>query len=220
MSTWEDEINAVNEESTPIETTPEIVEQTLFYGNELINVDYLPKIKDIEILKPYLVGFENMNLAKKGWKFQFGTSRIWDGQCNTTETNIRKSKNKNIFVSIEYVKHDLSWKERMRGTILHEISHGILDEIFYFQGKEDILIALDPENVLTEHHGKYWRAVCAALKGEECSRFIPYTNKTEKFKPYSYECYNCGNKGYGDYMQFTDTCEKCGKAVLTENNIE
>lgn len=222
MSSWEDEINSVNEE-VPIDAEPSIIEETLERGNMLVNVDYLPKIKDIEILKPYLAGRTHLNPYKLGWRFNFGTSKDdWAGLCSVIETNIRKSKNKNIFVSIDFVKHDKGWRQSMDLVIKHEISHAIIRELFYFTEKWATYERLDPAEIMTKGHGKIWSAICEKLNGENCPMFYdaPEENLAEQFKPYRYECYNCGHKEYGYYEGFESNCRECGKAVLTERNPE
>jgi len=79
-------------------TTPEIVEKTFDAGNQLINVDYFDKIKDIKDLKPFLLKQTSMNIFKRGWRFQFGTSKSWAGLCDPRNEGVLKSKNKNISV--------------------------------------------------------------------------------------------------------------------------
>ena len=198
----------------------ENVGETFDAGHELVSVDYYGKIKNIEAIKPFLENIKEMNLYNRGWRFQFGTSKSWAGLCDASEDQISKSKNKNIFISIDFVKHDANWMKEMEGVILHEIAHAIVFEIFHF-GKVSGINLIDPEHNKTKGHGKIWSSICGSIKGSEggCSRFYSDSNFKESFKNYKYDCFACGHKEYGDFNNFAVKCSKCGKSVLTENTI-
>lgn len=198
----------------------ENVEETFDAGHKLISVDYYDKIKDIASLQPYIANITEMNLYNRGWRFQFGTSKSWAGLCNASEEQIHLSKNKNIFISIDFVKHDANWMKEMEGVVLHEIAHAIVFEIF-LKNHTRSLNEIDPEHRNTHGHGKVWSSVCGSIKGaiEGCSRFYSGSNFKASFKDYRYECYNCGHKDYGDFKNFAIKCSKCGKSIITENTV-
>ena len=203
-----------------VDSTPEMVKETFNYGQKLIARDYLPQISKIKELAPYLKGVTQMNLYIRGWRFQFGTSKSWAGLCAESEKTTRigvSEVGKNIFVSIEIVKHDLNWKQNMSETVNHEIAHAIVREIF--SGRMSELHRIDDQNRATQGHGRIWKQICAALCGHECRIKYENSNFAESFKEYKYTCFNCGHVGYGDYRGFQSNCEKCKKAVITEGNI-
>jgi|LakMenEpi03Aug12_release.lakeMendotaPanAssembly.Ray.scaffolds.fasta_scaffold01602_2 predicted SprT family Zn-dependent metalloprotease len=202
--------------------TPQIVEQTFDAGQKLINVDYFDKIKDIQDLKPFLLKQTSMNVFKRGWRFQFGTSKSWAGLCNPRSEEVLKSKNKNIMISIDFVKGDDKWNENMTDVILHEIAHAIVFEIFYFDGEGTIggLMQLDPEHFDKEKpgHGKMWKQVASALQGKQASTFYINSQTNKYFLDYTYNCVNCGFKGFGATANFVSKCQKCLKPVFIQQN--
>lgn len=202
-----------------IETTPEIIVQTITKGNELINIDYLPKVKKVRKLKPYLASFQHMNLFEYGWRFQFGSSKEWAGLCSAQPNVSYKSKNRNIYVSIEFCKHDANWEKNMKDVILHEIAHAIIFELFYFQGKSYELARLDDLHKISNGHGIIWKEVCKAISNKECPVFYLNANLKESFKNYKYSCPRCYHVGYGDSPFFTSECSNCGASIIVEKNL-
>jgi len=203
-------------------TTPEIVEKTFDAGNQLINVDYFDKIKDIKDLKPFLLKQTSMNIFKRGWRFQFGTSKSWAGLCDPRNEGVLKSKNKNIMVSIEFTKGDDNWHKNMTDVILHEIAHAIVFEIFSFEGEGTMfgLQQLDPEHFDKSKpgHGKIWKQVASALQGKEAETFYKNFEKNKLFLDYTYNCSNCGFKGYGATAYFANKCQRCYKPIFVQQN--
>lgn len=209
-------------ESKP-KSAASIVTETIEYGSSLINTDYLPKIKNIPKIKKYIAEYPQMNLYERGWKFQFGSSKEWAGLCSANAKGfVGKSKEgKNIYASIEYTKHDLNWKENMRGVILHEIAHAIVFEIFTFDKKHiGHLHRLDDQHNETAGHGAIWKAICHKIAGHECRIKLETANLSDKIKNYKYECGSCNHMGYGNFAKFTDSCEKCSRPVFVQQNLE
>jgi len=203
----------------------EIVDQTLDLGMTLTAKDFIEPIKNIKKLKKILAKVDSMNLYKKGWRFQLGTSKEWAGLCSASPSSVYESKkNKNLFVSIDVVKGDDNWKENMKSTIYHEIAHAIVREIFYYPESPSNIATLD--KVDSDHrpskgHGEIWRLVCAAIveKGVTCTQFYKPIVENEYFKSFRYICNFCGNKGYGNSKFFASRCNKCQKAITIEQNI-
>ena len=74
----------------------EIVDQTLDLGMTLTAKDFIEPIKNIKKLKKILAKVDSMNLYKKGWRFQLGTSKEWAGLCSASPSSVYESKkNKN-----------------------------------------------------------------------------------------------------------------------------
>jgi predicted SprT family Zn-dependent metalloprotease len=207
------------EQDKPI--TPEIVGETFDAGNKLINEDYLPQISKIKELKKYIADYKEMNLYKRGWRFNFGASKDWAGLCSGNLSDSGKStKGRNIYISIEVTKHDENWKKNMNGIILHEIAHAVILEIFHFDKRnEGVLHRIDDQHKATTGHGRLWKSVCHALNGTECRISYEGMKTTEAFKDYRYDCPSCGLQGFGDSPKFTSSCKSCGTAVIVEPNI-
>jgi hypothetical protein len=201
--------------------TPEIVGKTLNMGVSMLDVDYLPMIMNNSELAELFKDEKQMTLSKRGWRFQFGSSRSWAGLCDPRPDSVLKSNNKNILVSIEFVKGDDNWQENCKDVIMHEIAHAIVDELFYFGSlTQSELIKLDPEHFSREGHGAIWEKVCVAINEEgKCSRFYENSKKNDMFMPYKYTCINCKHKSYGPTPTFAVKCGKCFKPVLIEGNI-
>ena len=218
---FDSDIENFHKDKERVNTTPAIVTETFEYGNSLVNTDYLGKLIEIELIRKYVLNYKSMNLYERGWRFNFGTSRQWAGLCSKSADIIGKSSaNKNIYVSIEFVKHDAAWKENMRQTILHEISHAIVMEIFSFDTKNaGVLHDIDDLHKASSGHGVVWKSVCKALSGSDCRIMYEKGQFKESFKKYMYDCSSCGNVGYGDYPRFTSNCSQCNKPVLVEANI-
>ena len=200
----------------------DIISETIAVGNNLLNTDYLAQISKIKKLKEYIKDCKDMNLAKRGWGFQFGSSREWAGLCSANPNFTGKAKAKNIFVSIQFTKHDLNWKENMSEVILHEIAHGIVFEIFYFDKKNTMhdLHKIDDVHRATEGHGIIWGLVCGALKGskERCRIKLENANLSDSFKAYKYECFNCDKTEYGSNPYFAQKCKHCRQEIIIELN--
>lgn len=207
------------QEKQKAKVTPNEISETFSLGQELINKDYLPTISKIKLLKLYLTAFKELNLYKLNWRFNFGSSKSWAGLCSEDENRIEDSKiGKNIYVSIQFVKHDHNWKQNMTDTIYHEISHALLMVIF--SGKESELHKIDDLNKASKGHGILWKAVCKSLCGHECRIAYENMDLKESFKDYKYNCTFCGHEGFGDYLNFTDTCSECDKSIITQSNTE
>jgi predicted SprT family Zn-dependent metalloprotease len=216
---FDDFIDDFNEPEK-IDATPAIVSETIAFGNELIKQDFLPKLMRIKILEKYIVGLKHLNLYKLGWRFQFGTSKEWAGLCSAEESNINKSKDRNVYVSIDFVKHEKNWQKNMSETVHHELAHAIVFEIFYFAGLHRELLLLDPSHQLTQGHGLIWGEVCKNLFGDTCNMYYMDAKFDEKFKKYRYECVNCDHIEFSNNKGFTEYCTKCGKPVFVQVNHE
>jgi hypothetical protein len=201
--------------------TPEIVGQTLDLGYKLMNVDYLSDLMTSDVLTPYLIDEKEMNLHKRGWRFQFGTSKSWAGLCDPRPESVLKSKNKNILVSIDFTKGDDNWLKNSKDVILHEIAHAIVCEMFYFdREKTRNLKEVDPEHFKLKGHGKMWETVCNSInKDGKCLRFYDNLKANDFFKRFRYYCVNCQHKEYGDSDNFAKRCIKCFKPIMIEGNI-
>lgn len=203
------------------------VVETILLANNLLNVDYLPKIKldfnsdeKHKYYLEYFTQFKHLNLYKYGWIFQYGTSKQWAGLCSIEETNIRASKkNRNLYVSIDYVKHDNNWEKNAKDIILHEIAHAIIFEVFYFKNNGVDLESIDKYHTITNGHGELWSLICKTISdGKNCDIFYKDANLKESFKQYKYECFNCGNVEYGNFINFASKCSKCFKHIIIEKN--
>ena len=74
----------------------EIVDKTMDLALSVVSTDFITQIKRIPKLKKILANVDEMNLYKRGWRFQFGTSREWAGLCSAAPSSVYKSKvNKN-----------------------------------------------------------------------------------------------------------------------------
>lgn len=200
-------------------TTPEIVSETFDLGQSLINTDYLPKIRAIVILKPYLAEFTSINLYRLGWRFQFHSSRVNVGLCVSGDLKYGESAvSKNIYISIEYTKHDDNWRENFKNVILHEISHAIIQTIFLNKRQE--LSVLDPENDSTSGHGAIFKLVCNAISnGDQCHAYYANSKLKDSFKKFKYTCTFCEHEGFGDSKYFSEECDACGSSITVESNL-
>lgn len=209
------------EMSERVKTTPAEVTETLTEGNRLINIDYLPKLREIKIIAPFIKDYTQMNPYERGWRIQFGSSRQWAGLCSAASKGYegKSALKKDIYISIQFTKHDANWKKNMSGTILHEIGHAIVFEIFHYDTENaGILSTIDDLHGISKGHGLVWKAVCGAISEGECGIFYKDHELKDSFKKYKYDCFNCGHKGYGDYANFSDECSECGKPVLVGGN--
>jgi predicted SprT family Zn-dependent metalloprotease len=199
----------------------EIVTDTITEARNLLDFDYLPMIKeaDFDFYSRFFAPFSNMNLYKMGWRFQFGTSREWAGLCDSRNrldiSRANLSKNRNLYVSINFVKHDANWQQNSKDVILHEIAHAIVTEVFERNMSKESLSNLDPKHFLLAGHGELWKKVCNAInKGGTCAQFYANALLKESFKAYMYNCAVCSTTKYSNSSTFTKNCFKCGSPVI------
>jgi len=204
--------------------TPESITVTFNAGSKLVNTDYISEIRKIPSLEKYLAQETEMNLYKRGWRFQFGNSREWAGLCAAKgdKEKYKSSVGKNIFVSAQVAKSTKGWiEEQMEDTIYHEIAHAIVREIFYSGvfGKPTPgeLASIDPSNAPTEGHGVIWEEIGAAIAGKKLSRFFK-GDFQDSFKKFRYICNICSHKEFGENKTFARKCSKCNSPVFVENN--
>lgn len=206
-----------------IESTPEEVTQTYIECEKLIDYDYLPALLKVKLkgfkanLKPFIKKGV-FNLKKFGWKVQFGSSKEWAGLCSAAPSSTGAAKNRNVYISIQFTKHDANWKHNMKDTILHELAHAIIFEMFYFKGRSYELLKIDDLHNLTKGHGLAFKAVAKAI-GSSGSVFYTNSNFKETFKDFVYRC-PCGNIEYGSSPKFTNVCSNCTKMVDIVSNIQ
>lgn len=196
-----------------VDATPKEVTQTIELAQRLLDFDY----KNALLKTPYMEGMalrQHMNLFKLGWRIQFGTSRQWAGLCDATPNNFTgKSKvSKNIYISINFVKHDANWANKMQEVILHEISHAIVVEMW--MDNWSMLRQRDPNHFELTGHGNAWQSVCTTLNNGECPRFYKDASFKDEFYGFYYECYSCDYVGYGKTPRFTTLCERCYEPVM------
>ena len=206
----------------------EIIERTLNEGRDMLDVDLMPLLFKSEDVKkhilPYASTYPHMNLYKLGWRMQFGSSKQWAGLCSVEEhEKILKgqSKNRNIYISIQFTKYDENWKDNFKNTMLHEMAHAVIFEIFYYSNPQNqfALVQKDPSHLPLQGHGTFWNYVCATLTGKEgCARYYENAKYAEEFKNYKYTCSNCDLEKFGGSPIFASRCQRCGKAVIIEKN--
>ena len=195
----------------------EIIDYTITTGREMLDTDILPIIlKNIDAKwKPYFATYKTFNLYKLGWRIQFGSSRQWAGLCSWDG-----EISKNIYVSIQFVKHDRNWKDNAIDTIQHEIAHACVTEAIIMKVGQPAFKMIDPLYFANTGHGESWKSICNAINPDgDCSVFYSNAKMKESFRPYKYECVNCGNKGYGNKLGFTSNCFKCFRPVITSKNL-
>ena len=195
----------------------EIIDYTITTGREMLDTDILPIIlKNIDAKwKPYFVPYQKFNLYQLGWRIQFGSSRQWAGLCSWDG-----EISKNIYISIQFVKHDRNWKENAIDTIQHEIAHACVTEAIIMKVGQTAFAMIDPLYAANTGHGESWKSICNAINPDgDCSVFYTKGKMKESFRPYKYECVNCGNKGYGNKIGFTSNCFKCFRPIITSKNI-
>lgn len=206
-----------------IESTPKEVVETYIEGEKLVDFDYLPLLMKVKLkgfrqhLKPF-VDKGHFNLKKLGWKVQFGSSKQWAGLCSAAPSSSGSSKNRNVYISIQFTKHDANWSKNMKDTILHELAHAIIFEMFYFRGKSMELSRIDDLHGITKGHGLAFKAVSKAI-GSSGSVFYTNANFKETFKDFVYRC-PCGNSEYGNSPRFANVCSKCNKMVDIVSNVQ
>jgi hypothetical protein len=206
----------------------EVIERTISEARDMLDVDLMPILfKNEEVRKhilPYASNYKHLNLYKLGWRMQFGSSKQWAGLCSIEEhEKVLKgqSKNRNIYISIQFTKYDQNWKDNFKDTMLHEMAHAVIFEIFYYSDpmNQYALIQKDPSHLALKGHGTFWNYVCSVLTGKEgCARYYENAKFEEKFENYKYVCFNCDHEKFGGSSMFASRCERCGKAVIIEKN--
>jgi hypothetical protein len=194
----------------------EIIDYTISTGRNMLDTDILQIIlKNIDAKwKPYFAPYKKFNLYELGWRIQFGSSRQWAGLCSW-DGDLAK----NIYLSIQYVKHDKNWKYNAIDTIQHEIAHACVTEGILSKNPSRFY-DIDPLHQANKGHGEAWKSVCKAINPNgDCGVFYTNADKKESFRPYKYECVNCANKGYGNKIGFTSNCFKCFRPVITSKNL-
>jgi hypothetical protein len=195
----------------------EIIDYTISTGRQMLDTNILPVIlKNIDAKwKPYFATYKTFNLYQLGWRIQFGSSRQWAGLCSWDG-----ELSKNIYVSIQFVKHDRNWKDNAIDTIQHEIAHACVTEAIISKVGQSAFKMIDPLYFANTGHGESWKSICNAINPDgDCSVFYTKSKLKESFRPYKYECVNCGNKGYGNKLGFTSNCFKCFRPVVTSKNL-
>jgi len=229
-NSFDDYIEKKELEKSKLNEKSEVINETFTECQKLLDRDILPELmnskKFVEEIFPYINLYTSFNLYKLGWRMQFGKSKQWAGLCSVQaheELLTSKSKNRNIYISIDFTKHDANWKQNFKDVMLHEMAHAVIFEIFYFsdQLKTIILLEKDPLHNASKGHGRFWDIVCGALTNQEgCPRFYKNANLEESFKNFKYICYNCENKKFGNNPKFATRCSICGKAIIVEKNDE
>lgn len=209
--------NTINDvEKKQGSATSELVQKTYDEAQRMLNVDYLDKLKTIPKLKKYISDYKELNLAKMGWKAGYGTSLSWAGLCDASGVVPKKE----IYISIDFVKHEQNWKQHLNATIIHEISHAIIFQIFLFDERnKGELNKIDDLHKASKGHGLVWKAICKKINGAECRIFYENSNFSDKIKPFKYVCTFCGHIEYGNFKGFANKCKQCECSVITENNI-
>jgi hypothetical protein len=211
---------------TLAEQKKEIIDLTLTTGRDKVDTDFkadLMKNTPQELHK-YWENASHVNLYKYGWRLQFTTSRVFAGLCSGEDFGkVQKgnlSKDRNLFISINFVKSEANWKNNYLDTILHECAHAIVREMISMKIGYSSFLKLDPMHEITEGHGKIWEMVCQAINPNgSCNQFYENAILENTFYEYSFECQNCGNEGFGRTKNFTSNCSKCFKPVIIEKNL-
>jgi predicted SprT family Zn-dependent metalloprotease len=224
MDSFEDLVRKNNPKETILDQKKELIGETLTAARKAIDYDFKPEIMrglDGDLIK-YFEFFKNLNLYSLGWRFSFGTSREWAGLCSVEEhikTINNQSKNRNLYLSINFVHSDKTWEKNMLDTIYHEIAHAIVFEVFYFKGMFAQLNQIDPANETTQGHGKIWKMICDLINPRgNCSQFYTNAILAETFREYFYECAFCENVYYGNSRNFATNCNQCYKPIIVEKN--
>lgn len=230
MEDFENDYNETPEKQSITPQQAEIIDQTMSIGQKLLDRDLLPELLSAEgdnIIKPYLSDYQHLNLYKLGWRLQFGISKAWAGLCSAQEHKKEElgnlSKNRNIYLSIDFVKHTENWLSlKLKEVMLHEMAHAVVFEIFRHSNPSrwSEFKSIDPADGKTEGHGRAWAAVCHAISGNACDQFYNNAIMAESFSNYKYECDFCGFSKYGKSIDFARHCGRCSKSVIVEENEE
>lgn len=211
---------------TLAEQKKELIDLTLTNGRDKVDTDYKADLmrNTPQEYHKYWENASHVNLYKYGWRLQFTTSRVFAGLCSGQDFGkVQKgnlSKDRNLFISINFVKSDANWENNYLDTILHECAHAIVREMIIMKIGYQSFLQLDPMHEITEGHGKIWEMVCQAINPNgSCSRFYENAILESSFNEYSFECQNCGNEGSGRTENFASNCPKCFKPVIIEKNL-
>jgi predicted SprT family Zn-dependent metalloprotease len=211
---------------------------------KLLQVDYKKILLEGDATKylgRYLDKFKHLNLYKLGWRGTIGVSKEWAGICSVDSAKIESEKAKKtkreISISYNFVVGDDNFGTFMEDTILHEIAHAIVFEVFYlndfeipydqlkFYKPEDVFRfdhphqMIDPQHFETQGHGVTWANICNTLTGGYiCDIFYRMMIKNEQMSNYMYKCINCNHEGFGDNSRFANKCANCGTPVLIQKN--
>tara|TARA_R110002126_G_scaffold195921_3_gene343826 strand:+ start:2459 stop:3118 length:660 start_codon:yes stop_codon:yes gene_type:complete len=202
------------------EITSENVSETMRIGTEMLDQNLLPALKKVKWLKKWLKGYETFNLEELGWRFNFGTSKQWAGLCSSRTSKHAKSSKQNIYVSIDFVEHDLNWMQNMKDTILHEMAHAVIQElIINVVGFRLAHLAYDDQHQMTQGHGILWSEVCSRISGKHCPVFYKNSDMKPSFKDWKAECFLCDTTQYADRkLDVPTSCLKCGTEMIIEKN--
>jgi hypothetical protein len=202
------------------EVSSENVSETMRVGTEMLDRELLPTLKKVKWLRIWLKGYDSFNLEKLGWRFNFGTSKQWAGLCSSQVTKNAKARNQNIYVSIDYVQHDLNWMDNMKDTIIHEMAHAVIQELtLNVVGFRLAHLSYDDQHKMTQGHGILWNEVCAKMSGNHCPVFYKNSNMAETFKDWKAECLYCGKVEYADRKQeLSSSCSECDMEMIPEQN--
>jgi hypothetical protein len=209
-----------------VEQKKELIELTLSVGRQKVDTDFKPDLmkNTPEELHKYWEGASHVNLYKYGWRLQFTDSREFAGLCSQEDFGqVQKgnlSKDRNLYLSINFVKSDANWKNNYLDTILHECAHAIVREMIVTKIGYTSLGQLDPMHITTQGHGKIWKMVCEAINPSgDCGQFYTNAILENSFNEYHFECQNCEYEGFGKTKAFTSNCPKCFKPVIIEKNL-
>jgi len=209
-----------------VEQKKELIELTLSVGRQKVDTDFKPDLmkNTPEELHKYWEGASHVNLYKYGWRLQFTDSREFAGLCSQEDFGqVQKgnlSKDRNLYLSINFVKSDANWKNNYLDTILHECAHAIVREMIVTKIGYTSLGQLDPMHITTQGHGKIWKMVCEAINPNgDCGQFYTNAILENSFNEYHFECQNCEYEGFGKTKAFTSNCPKCFKPVIIEKNL-
>lgn len=203
---------------------------------ELINTDYKPIIladEENKKLHRYVEKFRHLNLYKLGWRANVGVSKAWAGICMAGGMQ----KQREILLSYNFIVGDDAFDENLEDTMLHEIAHAIVAEVFILNTFElpldklkpsrvqDLSLYKQPLDIIDQTHsesgghGIMWAAVCEAIsKGFICDMFYRLAQRNELMRDYKYKCIRCNNEEYGFSRNFANKCSKCGTPVLVIKN--
>ena len=209
-----------------VEQKKELIDLTLSTGRAKVDTDFkedLMKNTPKELHK-YWIGASHINLYKYGWRLQFTTSREFAGLCSGEDFGVVQkgnlSKDRNLYISINFVKSDANWKNHYLDTILHECAHAIVREMIIMKIGYESFLQIDPMHKMTEGHGLIWEQVCQAINPNgSCGRFYTNAILETSFNEYKYECTYCEHEGFGNKKNFASNCHKCFKPVLIEKNL-
>ena len=222
----------------------ELYAQAINMLQKLLQVDYKKILLEGDATKylgRYLDKYKHLNLYKLGWRGTIGVSKEWAGICSVDSAKIESEKAKKtkreISISYNFVVGDDNFGTFMEDTILHEIAHAIVFEVFYlnefeipydqlkFYKPEDAFRfdhphqMIDPQHFETQGHGVTWANICNTLTGGYiCDIFYRMMIKNEQMSNYMYKCINCNHEGFGDNSRFAIKCANCGTPVLIQKN--